>query len=848
MKRDLINVLIVEDQPADVDLIRELLAFERAADYEFMHVTRIAAALECLATATVNVILVDLNLPDSTGVDTFRRVYQASPEIPVIVLSGVADRDVAMAAVREGAQDYLVKDDITTKILTRAIRYAIERKRIEQSLRHSEERFRWLASASPVGIVLIQDQQITYANPAVVELLGYKSAKSLVDDRLPADLACPGDRDLLLDTLDAITSGERRVAQLIFKAQRDDGPCINVQLHAADLDFVEKTGVVVVLVDVEQQRVRERILRRHNRELTTLNEIVIAVNRSLDMDVILNESLDAILGLDLFEGERKGAIFLLDETSDTLEIFARRGLSEDLACVAKPLSLQDRTCSCCQAVARREMVMAHLESDATVCRLQVQSASSGSASGGSPHICVPLMARGNRLGVMSLWVSAGVRVRDEDLRLLESIAGQIGGAVDKALLYSETKQRSYEMSVLNRTGQILTSTLDLDEVLMLIISEARSMLQAERVFVLLHDALDDDLVFASAAGPGGEKIEGKRFPADAGVTGWSLQNQQPVIIEDAQHDPRFLREVDEIMGVRTRSMIVAPMRSRDKPIGVLEALNRSHRPFSEHELDLLVTLAGYAAIAIDNAQLYEAEREQRKLVEESQTQLAQSDRLAAIGRLSASLTHELNNPLQAIHNSLQMMLAFPLDDEERQTYISMADEEVERLIGMVNRVLEFSRRPGNELKPLDVNRVVNKVLDLSGKYLQHRHVALEVDLDKNLPPVAGNAGRLGQVFLNLVINAVEAMPKGGKLCIQSTWSGDSHIVVRVSDTGVGIPPDVMGRVFEPFFSTKKQGTGLGLSISHNIVEQHGGEILVQSELGEGTVFDVQLPTFEGARD
>jgi signal transduction histidine kinase len=190
-----------------------------------------------------------------------------------------------------------------------------------------------------------------------------------------------------------------------------------------------------------------------------------------------------------------------------------------------------------------------------------------------------------------------------------------------------------------------------------------------------------------------------------------------------------------------------------------------------------------------------------------------------------------------------MMLAFSLDEEERQSYICMADEEVKRLIGMVNRVLEFSRRPVDEVTTLDINRVIDKVLELSGKYMQHRHISLEVDLGEDLPPVPGNAGRLGQVFLNLVINAVEAMPSGGTLRVQSSWTGDDYVEVKVSDTGHGIPPNIIDRVFEPFFSTKKQGTGLGLSISHNIVEQHGGRISVQSQVGEGAVFEVQLPAY-----
>ncbi|RLC57340.1 MAG: hypothetical protein DRI80_15125 [Chloroflexota bacterium] len=244
---------------------------------------------------------------------------------------------------------------------------------------------------------------------------------------------------------------------------------------------------------------------------------------------------------------------------------------------------------------------------------------------------------------------------------------------------------------------------------------------------------------------------------------------------------------------------------------------------------------------MENAQLYEAEREQRRLVERSQVQLVQSERLAATGRLAASLAHEINNPLQAIHNSLQLMLTFPLEAEEQREYLQMADEEVERLIGMVTRILEFARRPQREMQPTNLNEVIEKVLTLTSKYLQHRHVVLRQDLLPDAPAVLAIPDELGQVFLNLVLNAVDAMPEGGTLSISSRLTEDGCLAVAFSDTGHGIPPEHLDRIFEPFFSTKEEGTGLGLTVSYDVVKRHGGKITVQSVMGEGTTFTVWLP-------
>jgi len=408
-------------------------------------------------------------------------------------------------------------------------------------------------------------------------------------------------------------------------------------------------------------------------------------------------------------------------------------------------------------------------------------------------------------------------------------------------LEEELRRRNRELAALHKTGQAIASTLDLDQVLALAMAEARAILDAEAASVLLYDAADNELVFAASAGSGAEVLGGARMPATAGIAGWALQKAQPILVRDAQNDAHFYGCIDDLTGMTTRSLLAVPLACKGKTIGVIEAVNRSGRAFDEHDLDLLSTLAGSAAIAIENARLYEAEREQRKLVEQSRAQLVQSEKLAATGRLAASLAHEINNPLQAIHNSLHLMLTFPLEPDEQREYLQMANEEVRRLIDMVTRILEFARRPQREIKPTHPNDVIEKVLALANKYLQHRHVVLRRDLSPNLPPVLAAPDELGQVFLNLVLNAVDAMPGGGTLHVASRLTEDGCLAMSFSDTGLGILPEHIDHIFEPFFSTKEGGTGLGLSVSYNTIKRHGGDITLQSTAGEGTTFTVWLP-------
>jgi signal transduction histidine kinase len=478
-------------------------------------------------------------------------------------------------------------------------------------------------------------------------------------------------------------------------------------------------------------------------------------------------------------------------------------------------------------------------------------------------IFASMMREGRLVGTLGGMTFGQTRSFDEDERaLLQGLADQSALAISNARLFeavrrelAECKQaeeqvrrlseslerRANELAALNKASQAMVSTLDFESVLKLVISEVRSLLDTEEASVLLRDPTSDDLVFAAVAGAGSEELVGTRMPVTKGIAGWVMQNRQPVLVQDAQNDPRFYSGVDQKIGLITRSVIAVPLRFRGAVWGVVEAINKVGGAFSEGDVGLLEALARSAAIGLVNAQSYQAERELRKLVEQSRVQLAQSEKLAATGRLAATLAHEVNNPLQAIYNCLQMMHNFQLEPEEQREYLQIAIEEVERLTSTVSRVLDLTRHPRRGMRPVQLNQAVERVLALTGKYLQHRHIALQPDLASDLPPTLALHDELVQVFLNLVLNAADAMEEGGVLRVTSRLTDNGRLAVAFSDTGCGIPPEHLNRIFEPFFSTKEGGTGMGLNISSDVIKQHGGEITVESQVGQGTTFTVWLP-------
>jgi PAS domain S-box-containing protein len=252
-------------------------------------------------------------------------------------------------------------------------------------------------------------------------------------------------------------------------------------------------------------------------------------------------------------------------------------------------------------------------------------------------------------------------------------------------------------------------------------------------------------------------------------------------------------------------------------------------------LDATGQVTAVVSILHDLTEIRELER---RRVEQ---QLFESEKLAAVGRLAASIAHEVNNPLEAIKNALYLMQTGS-DFGENSRFLEIARKETERVSHIIRQMLGFARRPG-EVDWVDVNQLLEETLVLLEKKLRQQRIRLTKSFDPLLPPVRARADQLRQVFLNLIINAQQAITGGGEIHVSTARYEQAlqpSILVQLSDSGVGIAPDDLARIFDPFFSTGKKGTGLGLWVTQDIVRQHGGRIEVSSDMGRGTVFSIVL--------
>jgi two-component system NtrC family sensor kinase len=344
---------------------------------------------------------------------------------------------------------------------------------------------------------------------------------------------------------------------------------------------------------------------------------------------------------------------------------------------------------------------------------------------------------------------------------------------------------------------------------------------------------------------------GTRLAITHGIAGWVAREQQSALVQEAYQDPRFWGTADARTGYLTRSVVAVPIKYRGAVWGVIEAINKRDGVFGERDLEMLEALAGAAAIALENARLYQAEREQTQRLKESQAQLIHSEKMSALGRLAASLTHEINNPLQALGSGLTLIQAEVregVDQAEVLRDLQLIDQEVKRISDLMLRLREFSRPVQLATRPTDLHVLLDTILNLTGQQLQRHHIQVTLQRDPAVPTIMASPDQLTQVFMNLVFNAIDAMPAGGKLTIVTTVdrSRADFPVIRsdVTDTGTGIAPEVLPRIFEPFYTTKSEGTGLGLAVSFEIVKSLGGEIAVASQPGSGTTFSVVLPLRE----
>jgi signal transduction histidine kinase len=516
-------------------------------------------------------------------------------------------------------------------------------------------------------------------------------------------------------------------------------------------------------------------------------------------------------------GGRGGAVLLLKADRRTLLLH----LGEGEAVVDEP------------EVPAEAPPWANVIREGKVVRLQsMRAVSSQNPADCRVTLGIPLLARGDVLGILTLRDLSEVWAKHDRAPFLEALANLAAHALHNDSLYRDLLRQKEELCTLIEVSRDITASLDLDEVFKRVVRHAARLLRAQAAGLMLVD--DSGQTLRIKATYGGSQNWMQRPPLDlaTSVLGEVVRSGLPLAILDLQektHTPDAQLAAQEGLS----SLLCIPLKTSVRLIGLLTVYTMEPRRFRAEEVELLLALAAQSSTAIENARLYQA-------MLDTQEQLRQSERLAALGSMSAGLAHEIRNPLHTMQ-----LLAYAMQNECLRSGTLSADlkvmqSEIGRLTLLVEQFLDFVRPKRPAIIPQKLQEIMEETLLLVRAEARRRGIRIAKAWPGDLPVVRVDGTQIKQVFLNILLNAMQATPSGGSIEVRMQANGEC-ITTEIDDHGEGMPAGVRAQLFTPFFTTKPRGVGLGLSISQRIIEGHRGAIRVTSQPGVGTTVRIELP-------
>jgi GAF domain-containing protein/CheY-like chemotaxis protein/anti-sigma regulatory factor (Ser/Thr protein kinase) len=470
-------------------------------------------------------------------------------------------------------------------------------------------------------------------------------------------------------------------------------------------------------------------------------------------------------------------------------------------------------------------------------------------------VIVPLVSNDRVIGTMGLDARTTRAWHQSQVDLAMTIAAQVALAVDNARHYQDARQRAAEVETLARIGETLTSTLDVQQVLEGIADSATTLIGAQRAVVF---ELDQEAACLRARAIRGMEVQPEFIlPLGHGAAGRAALRLEPAWSEDVVERPlpgygEPYRESAIPLGARAReyggrAILAVPVISRGAALGAISVgWDDQHRP-DEREIRMLSALGRQAAIAIENARLVADLRRTLEELRAAQETLVRGATLQAVGELAAGAAHHLNNLMAVVLGRTQLLLMRNLDAATTRS-LKRIEHATMDAADTVRRIQGFSGSvKSGDATPVDLNVLIQEVIDFTRprclQEMNGRAVRYEVQAQLGLvPEVSGQRAEIGEAITNLVLNAMDALPDGGRIVI-ATRAEPGRAIVSVSDPGLGMAAEVRRRAFEPFFTTKGvKRTGLGLAVAYGTVQSHGGQIAIESVPGEGTTVTFWLPS------
>ena len=566
-------------------------------------------------------------------------------------------------------------------------------------------------------------------------------------------------------------------------------------------------------------------LRERNARLTLLNDISNVIHATLDsqqaLELILREAVRVMRA-------SSGSIALINPTNSLLEIQASQGLPAGAQSVQLRVG---RGITGWVARTGRPARVSDVRGDSRYVLLQPAVRS---------ELAVPLAVEGEVRGVLNVDSDRLDAFTSADQELLEALAVQAAKVIHTTWLYEQLRLKARLFESLVNVSRAINSTLHLDEALQAVTREACQLMSGKMSSLLMLDDTHEWLDLRASFGAGRAYLKKPRLAIAESLLGMVVRRKKPTQVEDVQTSARYAH-ADVARREGLVSLLSVPLLFGGEAIGALSVYTGARHVFSNEEVRILSALAELSAIAIEKARLYER-------IVDVEEQLRENEQLSALGLLAAEVAHEIRNPLtvmKMLYHSLD--LQFPAEDP-RARDAAILGQQISHLNRIVEQVLDVARRTEPKPVPVDVNKLIDDLGLLTRHKLRAQRIELIHRLSPGLPLLMADPVQLEQAFLNLILNAAQAMPEGGRLTLTTRPvtprrnGKPTHVVVEVKDTGIGMTEEQCRRAFTSLLSTTRpQGTGLGLAIVRRVAETHRGEVTLKSNPGRGTTMTVTLP-------
>jgi signal transduction histidine kinase len=457
------------------------------------------------------------------------------------------------------------------------------------------------------------------------------------------------------------------------------------------------------------------------------------------------------------------------------------------------------------------------------------------------HLSIPLLWKGQLLGILNIDHEQPNMLSEDSVWKLKTMVNVAAVAIANAQLLENTRQALNETSSLYEISQTLVA-LNVKELLEKTVQLLQKNFGYYHAQIYLRDVENRNLILEAASGEIGQTLlaQKRNLLMGVGIVGHVYETSMPFFSNRVDEVVFYVK--DPILPDTTSEMAI-PLRSGTQTYGVIDIHQSYPGVLTSRDVQLVGAVADQLAVALQNANLYENLQSALEQEKNTRFQLMQIERLATVGRLLASISHELNNPLQAIQNVLFLLKREEKLSEQGRQDLEVILLETERMTSLISRLRANYRTPKlDELLEINLNSIIEDVYALTATYMRHRKIAFEFCPDTDLPELAGIPDQIRQALLNLFMNAIDAMESGGRLMVQTqSLTNQKQILLTVSDTGRGISAEILPHLFEPFTTDKVAGTGLGMTITRDIVLQHQGQIKAENKPEGGALFTVWLP-------